>query len=29
MVAGDPHVADPLDTVRHEMESVVCGRRVH
>ena len=29
MAAGDAHVADPLDTVHHEMANVVCGHRVY
>ena len=29
MAAGDARVADPLDTVHHEMDSVVCGHRVY
>ena len=27
--AGDARVADPLDTVHHEMDSVVCCRHVY
>ena len=29
MEAGDACVADTLDTVHHEMDSVVCGHHVH
>ena len=28
MEIGDAHVADPLDTVLHEIDSVVCGHHV-
>ena len=28
MVAGDANVADPLDTVHHEMDSVVYSHHV-
>ena len=29
MAAGDTHVADPLDTVYHEMDSMVHGHHVY
>ena len=29
MAVGNDCVADPLDTVHHEMDSVVCGRHVY
>ena len=29
MEAGDARVADLLDIVHHEIDSVVCGRHVH
>ena len=29
MAAGDTHVADLVDSVRHEMDSAVCGHHVY
>ena len=29
MVAGDTRVADPVDTVHHEMVSMVCSHRFY
>ena len=29
MEAGDVHVADPLDTVYHEMDGMVCSHHVN
>ena len=29
MTAGDTHIADLLDTVHHEMDSMVCGHHVY
>ena len=29
MAAGDTHVTNPVDTIHHEMDSVVCSHCVY